>query len=552
MFLPTEILRKIISYINCPTQLERYATQFSHDDVCNLIAPLLSVSGVLRTLVLERACAKCGIMINDDSDKSLVTFKCWPKSKRLPHASTLTTYTRQVSVKVDFCDILNGDACEILENATWIASAFPNAIMLNILISGGGIGDNFYALETKQQNMIRFAQSIKRMLPRTNAVKVKLDNAMSFTEKSQTTSKLVNSLAEMLYCDSRKKRCMKAYYNVFEIGVLPNCVTDLTHVTTSVLHDSRATMMLLHKNTRSLQSLEVKFHSTAHLPNLVSDYVGNAIEYPNLHKLVMTEWTHGFPCRKSSTRHAHIPFPQLKLLSIDMEYPFSDETLFKGNSCTLESLKITLDPITVDMLRESDTFAHGQYAKLRNVCVKSLDPFSEVQTTTDYIYTSFVLKMSPKLHIFTDNGVLMGHNKLRFFHNCSNLTDLRMLNLPEMTIHMSSLVPLLKSLGRLESIECKFITDDLGISADDMLSTFNPLSARLKFVSLTGYEDVCNSVFNSIVLLALVCPALMRCYMLHDWRERLNAFVDSALEAMPSALHRDRLSAIKYVDYVEE
>ncbi|KAJ2456745.1 hypothetical protein GGF42_003084, partial [Coemansia sp. RSA 2424] len=433
-------------------------------------------------------------------------------------------------------------------NATWVQSAFPNVVKLSILIGGGCIGGDFYALDAKRKHMTQFAQTIRAIMPRVYAVKVKLNNAMTFIEKSQATSQLLNSLVEMIYGDSKKRR-MKVYYNEFEIGILPNCITDLTHVDTSVHHYSAATMMLLHKSARSLQSLEVRFHDTVHLPKLVRDYSGNAVEYPNLHKLILTEWTHSFPYRKTSTKHTHTPFPQLKLLSIDMEYPFSDETLFRGNSRTLESLKMALDPITVDMLRTNDTFANGHYAKLRNLSVRSLDISSEVQNTTDYIYTSFVLKMSPALHIFTDRAVLMGHSKLSFFRSCPNLAGLRMLNLPEMAFHMSSLVPLLKSQRQLESIECKLITDDLGMSADCMLSTYNPLSARLKFISLTGYEEVCDSAFQSIVLLALVCPALMRCYMLHDWREKLNAFVDSALETMPVSLYRDRLSAIKYVKY---
>ncbi|KAJ2259041.1 hypothetical protein GGI13_000195 [Coemansia sp. RSA 455] len=494
--LPVEILLKIVSYIDKPAQLERYTTQFSSEDTCNQIAPLLSVCEVLRALALERACANCSIEINDDSGQSLVTFEDWPKCQKLPHASTMAKYARRVSLKVDFWDILNGDACEILENAAWIQSAFPNVVKLNVLLIA--------------------------------------------------TSQLLNSLVETLYRDSAQ-RYLKIYVNEFQIGMLPNCITDLTHVVASVHHDSHATMMLLHKNARSLLSLEMQFHSKNHVSYLVSGYDGSAIEYPHLYKLVLSEWTIDVPHRKPSTGNKHIPFPKLKQLSVDMEYPFSDETLFKGNSRTLECLMMRLDPITIDMLRTSDTFANGQYAKLRNVSVKSLDPFSEVQSISDYIYTSFVLKMSPALQVFIDNAVLMDHSKLSFFHKCPNLTGLRILNLPEMTVHMSSLVPLLKSLRQLEAVECKYILDDLGMTADCVRSTYYPLSTRLKFLSLAAYEDACDDVFRSIVLLALVCPALMRCHMPYDWREKFNSYVDSTIESF--SLYQDRLSAIKYIEY---
>ncbi|KAJ2031441.1 hypothetical protein H4S03_006624 [Coemansia sp. S3946] len=544
--LPVEILLKIVSYVDKSAQLERYTTQFSSEDTCNQIAPLLSVCEVLRALALERACANCSIEINDDSGQNLVTFEDWPKCQKLPHASTIAKYARRVSLKVDFWDILNGDACEILENAAWIQSAFPNVVKLNVLIIGNFIGGDFYTLEAKRQNMIQFAQSIKTIMPKASKVKIELDNGLKFIEKSQATSQLLNSLVETLYRDSAQ-RYMKVYVNEFQIGMLPNCITDLTHVVASVHHDSHATMMLLHKSARSLLSLEMQFHSKTHVSYLVSGYDGSAIEYPHLYKLVLSEWTIDVPHRKPSTGNKHIPFPKLKQLSVDMEYPFSDETLFKGNSRTLECLMMRLDPITIDMLRTSDTFANGQYAKLRNVSVKSLDPFSEVQSISDYIYTSFVLKMSPALQVFIDNAVLMDHSKLSFFHKCPNLTGLRILNLPEMTVHMSSLVPLLKSLRQLEAVECKYILDDLGMTADCMSSTYYPLSTRLKFLSLAAYEDACDDVFRSIVLLALVCPALMRCHMPHDWREKFNSYVDSTIESF--SLYQDRLSAIKYIEY---
>ncbi|KAJ2031963.1 hypothetical protein IWW57_000456 [Coemansia sp. S610] len=543
--LPVEILLKIVSYVDNPTQLERYSLQFSSDDVSNQILPLLSVSEVLRALALERACAKCKIEINDDSGMSLATFENWPKSQVLPHASTIAKYARRVDLMVDFWDILNGNACGILENAAWTQSAFTNVVKLNVHIYGNFIGGDFYTLEAKRQNMAQFVHMVKTVMPKTRRVKIEIDNGLKFIEKSQATSHLLNTLVEALYGDSAQ-RFMKVHVNEFQIGMLHNCITDLTHVAASVHHDSNTTMMLLHKSALSLQSLDLQFHNTGHVPYLVSNYSGRAVVYPNLHKLVMDERTYFPHHQKTATNKKHIPFPKLKLLTVDMEYPFNDETLFKGNGRTLECLKMRLDPITIDMLRTNDTFASGQYPKLRNVSVRGLELFTEVQSISDYIYTSFVLKMSPSLQVFTDVAMLMGPHKLRFFHGCANL---RILNVPEMTVYMSSLVPLLKSLRQLERLECKYIVDDLGLSADCVRSTYYPLSDRLRHLSLTRYEEACDDLFQSIVLLALVCPGLMRCHMLHEWRERFNSYVDNAVTDQSLGLYKERLSAIKYLEY---
>ncbi|KAJ2011235.1 hypothetical protein GGI06_004613, partial [Coemansia sp. S85] len=332
--LPVEILLKIVSYVDNPTQLERYSLQFSSDDVSNQISPLLSVSEVLRALALERACAKCKIEINDDSGMSLATFENWPKSQVLPHASTIAKYARRVDLMVDFWDILNGNACEILENAAWTQSAFTNVVKLNVHIYGNFIGGDFYTLEAKRQNMAQFVHMVKTVMPKTRQVKIEIDNGLKFIEKSQATSHLLNTLVEALYGDSAQ-RFMKVHVNEFQIGMLHNCITDLTHVAASVHHDSNTTMMLLHKSALSLQSLDLQFHNTGHVPYLVSSYSGRAVVYPNLHKLVMEERTYFPHHQKTATNKKHIPFPKLKLLTVDMEYPFNDETLFKGNGRTL-------------------------------------------------------------------------------------------------------------------------------------------------------------------------------------------------------------------------
>ncbi|KAJ2002548.1 hypothetical protein GGI04_003292 [Coemansia thaxteri] len=513
----------------------------------NTLAPLLSTCKVLRTLALERVCNKCQLEINDDPDCSLLTFNSWPTCKQQPLANTLTKYVRRVYLDVHYWDILNGDASEILKNASWTDCAFPSATKMNVAIKGNYLGGDFYTLEAKTHNIVQFVGDINAIMPHIATVKVEIDNSMKIEEKSNETSSLLNSLVNMLYKDSKSKY-MKIYCDEFRIGLLPNSVSNLTHIVARTSYNTQATFMLLHKSAPTVQSLEIRFDSAEEMAHLVCDDSGCPIAYPGLSHLTLIQWSVERLPSKPSTSSNQIPFPRLRSLKIDMEHPFGDNTLFRGNCGTLESLQMALDCITINMLKRNEVFAAGKYAKLRNIYIRSIDQESEVESIPDYIYQSFVLKMSPKAQIFTDQEVMIDQSKVALFCNSPNLADLRVLNLPSLALHMTSLVPLLKGLRRLERLECSSLVGDLDIDADCMHAAHFPLASRLRLLSLTSYDDEHNDAFGCIMLLALVCPVLTHCRMSYGWRESFNSFVQGTVETAPYSLCRDRLMALKYIN----
>ncbi|KAJ2778936.1 hypothetical protein GGI18_003991, partial [Coemansia linderi] len=62
-----------------------------------------------------------------------------------------------------------------------------------------------------------------------------------------------------------------------------------------------------------------------------------------------------------------VPFPKLQYLFMKMDYPFADDTLFRGNSDTLEFLKIQPDIETMYMMDRCGVFTRTKCRRLRGV-----------------------------------------------------------------------------------------------------------------------------------------------------------------------------------------
>ncbi|KAJ2744380.1 hypothetical protein GGI20_003012 [Coemansia sp. BCRC 34301] len=88
---------------------------------------------------------------------------------------------------------------------------------------------------------------------------------------------------------------------------------------------------------------------------LFYDLAGNAVVYPNLKYLLVY-----LNVATQSTDLALVPnivpLASLTCLKLHLKYPFADDVLFRGNSATLEDLKIHLDTATATMLSKSPAF----------------------------------------------------------------------------------------------------------------------------------------------------------------------------------------------------
>ncbi|KAJ2329313.1 hypothetical protein GGI00_003970, partial [Coemansia sp. RSA 2681] len=130
---------------------------------------------------------------------------------------------------------------------------------------------------------------------------------------------------------------------------------------------------LMHKSAATLLDLNIGIC----IPKaLIYDAKGNAVIYPNLRHLKV------FPRDYDRTVQRVLspgitPFPALTSLRLSLTYPFGDDVFFRGNSSTLEYLKIIIDSETAIMLSTSSAFDRP-FRKLRRVDIGESHDFGDL------------------------------------------------------------------------------------------------------------------------------------------------------------------------------
>ncbi|KAJ2012255.1 hypothetical protein GGI14_005884, partial [Coemansia sp. S680] len=101
------------------------------------------------------------------------------------------------------------------------------------------------------------------------------------------------------------------------------------------------------------------------ISRIIRDANGSYVSYPRLYKLKLCGSPGGNKPRPVSV--GVVPFPSLRHLCLFGHNPFDDDTLFRGNAATLETLDMQVDSKTVSMLRRLVVFTPVSHPRLKFV-----------------------------------------------------------------------------------------------------------------------------------------------------------------------------------------
>ncbi|KAJ2909927.1 hypothetical protein GGI21_001387 [Coemansia aciculifera] len=136
----------------------------------------------------------------------------------------------------------------------------------------------------------------------------------------------------------------------------------------------------------------MKTFSYIAVPRLVMDPSGHYVEYPCLHTLILLADPRQDKQRRLIS-YLGILFLRLWQLIIKLPYPFTDDTVFRGNSGTLESLALVLDCNSIAMMRRHGVFTATIRPKLQHVFTAYFDAFEEGVTLTGTEYLQYMLSI---------------------------------------------------------------------------------------------------------------------------------------------------------------
>ncbi|KAJ2103319.1 hypothetical protein GGI09_000731 [Coemansia sp. S100] len=198
------------------------------------------------------------------------------------------------------------------------------------------------------------------------------------------------------------------------VELQPVIISNLTTMDCHVDGNIESLMALVQRNASTLQSLTTRSLMYVDISGLVRDPSGGGyVQYTS----ILYHFTNS-----ATSQHAvfdgALPFPRLRSLQVLFDFPFADDTLFRGNAKTLEYLHLQLDDLSVSVFQRHRVFTPVSHPKLRRVKIqhaKGRKP-STLSTTSDYL--RFVLNISSNAAVcsFYDvSGVLGLQSELLLF-----------------------------------------------------------------------------------------------------------------------------------------
>ncbi|KAJ2255940.1 hypothetical protein GGI13_001369 [Coemansia sp. RSA 455] len=305
---------------------------------------------------------------------------------------------------------------------------------------GDSTEDNLSAIDV---NVSAFVVRLSAMVPMAN--EIRLEGGRTIRNLSLRDSEQMVRLASYL-CQRYKRVTHNVDYKGSFSGRRLDMIRDLVHFEYSAKDGYEKVLRVVRQNASTLKTLTIKFKHVINVSGLIRDEDGGFVNYPRLQRLELGQtralrqkYKHGkilpWWTRRNRTQRPVfpdvVPFPELQCLCIEMEYPFGDDTLFRGNAGTLAYLDIVLYYSLLEVIFRYDMFTPVSHPKLR--CVKT----HEVCNVSTWGYSigagvlQTVREIAPHALVRTIGGIKTSNFMAISYSTFKQHTSVRVLYLPD-------------------------------------------------------------------------------------------------------------------------
>ncbi|KAJ2721144.1 hypothetical protein GGI07_004164 [Coemansia sp. Benny D115] len=282
-------------------------------------------------------------------------------------------YVKSVLVDVNLDDLASGFTLNMLSSPPLSHASFVNARYTRFVVgtSAGSIMPQHtdeVSLERLARDVPKITGQLKRLFPRINKI--------VFTEGhySYTWSDVFNRKFSDFYCGLLKdipKVGLQSRYFIKLLTIDPQEFTNITALDYQIDGSLDAIIRVMQLNAQTLQELKVVSIGVEPVDayRFITDPDGNPVVYPNVQKLV-------FRVKDSNSTHLphteyskYAPFPNLRDLDIDNGVPFTGDTVFRGNSDKLLSLKMAMEQHFMHVMECHRKKAKEAFSKLQYVTI---------------------------------------------------------------------------------------------------------------------------------------------------------------------------------------
>ncbi|KAJ1719188.1 hypothetical protein LPJ53_006004 [Coemansia erecta] len=410
--------------------------------------------------------------------------------------------------------IHNGFLLERLNSPPYSELVYPSAVTLQLVFCDCHECDCIDKSEDEEIPK-KYAEAFKRMLPNVHTVLI--ESKPNFNVMDDRVGSAYEMLPGIL------AGTQSSMFSMFDSGfvefVEPGAFNTLTHLAFGGDIDDDRIVSLVHENAQTLQILEMMHILNGDVAELLQSSDGGEQVFPVLRKLHLRRQPEGqTPRRVESTETA--VFPSLKWLCIDMEYPFVDDTFFRGNAESLEYLEMQIDQPCLDVLADTGVFSDKRRQKLEHLLLHPAQSNGADVVLPELHIPTFLNGMAQRPYRLCIEGFDVREELMRSLCQTPSVKNLRVVNMFSTKFTLSEVVAVLGQLPLVSELGLQHAAG-LGADFDGIAIEDLPLYVREKYSHLAPYLWSLNQKYNDeqlgvetfairAMLMMALCPNLTR------------------------------------------
>ncbi|KAJ2458278.1 hypothetical protein GGF42_002172, partial [Coemansia sp. RSA 2424] len=367
-----------------------------------------------------------------------------------------------------------------------------------------------------QANTTAFVQRLLQLAPSFR--KCDFDDHFDYEEFPKFNHDQFSSLARQILTNAdRLKFALGHEWIGMDLDYAGIC--NLVHIDYTFDVYNWSCLQLARQCAPTLQSLKLCSRpyilgSRLDLSGLIRDTNGSCVAYSCLQSLSLDIWSDSATPQRPSFG-SFVPFPALRHVNIGSEYPFSDDTLFRGNAATLESLKMPMDANTAMMLRERRVFARASHPWLRSVAVDGADDFIPDGFATSADYMQFMLNIGPGAAVRVLHPMALEQDIPHMLQLLGEHTAIQILSIEGAAFALLDVVALIKSLPLLSDLRLDVPKLDSHLADipksqlfETLIESHASMGRQLRRLIVRESRVPLEDLAVFIMLLASLCPNL--------------------------------------------
>ncbi|KAJ2028725.1 hypothetical protein IWW57_002025, partial [Coemansia sp. S610] len=479
-----------------------------------MLAPILTVCPSFTPVALAQMFERFSIRLTNPLDfhSNIPIYQLCSPEEVIAYACR---WTRTIVIFVDILDVYSGAAREWLLSKPYADWKFLKARSVRFVFFMPQILEepvaSAIASSDSELNISAFVQRVRQVVPVAMEISVSLKAGLS--DMARFPTELLGSFVSQL--------SQNAAVIDYKFGYQPEIVDlqlgglrSLTYNSMNTADGGKQVVALAQNNAATLQVLEISVHIFTGMTSLIRCPDGSYVQYPCLQTLQLQDQPRVDAPRLPEFPGA-VPFPSLRQLALDGEFYFGDDTVFRGNAATLESLTLLLDSRTAMFLRNHRVFTPLSHPKLHYVDI-AVDDDSELgffETRVDCV--KFVLSIGPSAPVRAIQWPPSGPEIQSAISVFGEYACIQVLQLPSLLLNLWDAIALVKALPLLSDLYAP--CPDLGPLPHGVakhklpayvIANYAPMGKHFRCWHLESLDHgSTKKVVRCILLLALVCPS---------------------------------------------